>query len=139
MKIRKNAFECTLQLRWSDQDLFGHLNNARIMTLIEEARIRAGRHVAAGEHEPSQQKVVRSQNTVFDKPINYTSDVTAKVWVSRIGNTSLTMCHELLQDGQRCVYSEAVLVVIDKTSGLPTPISERERELLAPVCQTPEQ
>ena len=29
-----------LQLRWSDEDALGHVNNARIVTLMEEARIR---------------------------------------------------------------------------------------------------
>src|SRR5699024_1295251 len=37
----QNAFRCELQLRWSDQDLLGHVNNARTVTLAEEARVRA--------------------------------------------------------------------------------------------------
>ena len=37
----KNALPIEIQLRWSDQDLLAHVNNATIMTLVEEARIRA--------------------------------------------------------------------------------------------------
>ncbi|WP_374700315.1 acyl-CoA thioesterase [Arthrobacter sp. JCM 19049] len=29
-----------IQLRWSDEDKLGHVNNARIVTLMEEARVR---------------------------------------------------------------------------------------------------
>lgn len=32
--------DITLALRWSDQDANGHLNNARIVTLMEESRVR---------------------------------------------------------------------------------------------------
>jgi xanthine dehydrogenase iron-sulfur cluster and FAD-binding subunit A len=32
------VFRRGVQLRWSDQDVFGHVNNARIVTVIEEAR-----------------------------------------------------------------------------------------------------
>ena len=34
-------FEVGLQLRWSDEDRYGHVNNARLLTLAEEARVRA--------------------------------------------------------------------------------------------------
>lgn len=33
------VFETTVPLRWSDQDLNHHVNHARIVTLLEEARI----------------------------------------------------------------------------------------------------
>lgn len=36
-----NALEIPIELRWSDQDLLGHVNNAKLMTLAEEARIRS--------------------------------------------------------------------------------------------------
>ena len=31
----QERFECLMPLRWSDQDLNGHINNARIVTLME--------------------------------------------------------------------------------------------------------
>ena len=30
-----------IALRWSDMDAYNHVNNARIFTLLEEARVRA--------------------------------------------------------------------------------------------------
>ena len=35
-----DPYEFEMQLRWSDQDALGHVNNARVITLMEEARIR---------------------------------------------------------------------------------------------------
>lgn len=33
------AFTATVPVRWSDMDAFGHINHARMITLMEEARI----------------------------------------------------------------------------------------------------
>ncbi|MFW0789668.1 acyl-CoA thioesterase [Gordonia sp. CPCC 205333] len=33
------AFTATVPVRWSDMDAFGHVNHARMVTLMEEARI----------------------------------------------------------------------------------------------------
>ena len=33
------AFLATIPVRWSDMDAFGHINHARMVTLMEEARI----------------------------------------------------------------------------------------------------
>ncbi|WP_347955491.1 acyl-CoA thioesterase [Gordonia aichiensis] len=34
-----HAFVATVPVRWSDMDAFGHVNHARMVTLMEEARI----------------------------------------------------------------------------------------------------
>lgn len=38
---RPEPYECDLPVRWSDQDVNGHVNNARVVTLLEELRIAA--------------------------------------------------------------------------------------------------
>lgn len=127
----QNAHRSRLQVRWSDQDLNHHVNNARTLTLIEEARVRAGRAWSGttpdGGDEDS--RVVRNLSVEFNRPINYQDDVDgdtmvdAQVWITRIGNTSYTVCHELLQDGAVCAYAEAVIVMLAKIERTPTPIT----------------
>lgn len=39
-QIQAIATPIGVLLRWSDQDINGRINNARILTLMEEARIR---------------------------------------------------------------------------------------------------
>ncbi|KJR08529.1 acyl-CoA thioesterase [Gordonia sp. PS3] len=36
---RRHAFTAQVPVRWSDMDAFGHVNHARMVTLMEEARI----------------------------------------------------------------------------------------------------
>lgn len=45
------AFQTPITIRWSDQDINGHVNNARALTLVEEARIKASDHWAGGSAE----------------------------------------------------------------------------------------
>lgn len=135
----ENAYSCQLQLRWSDQLLHDHIDHVRVLTLIEEARIRAGR-VWSGttpDGGSGENRVVRSLHTEYERELSYRDDgdgtamIEARVWISRIGTTSYTVGHELFQDGNVCVYAEAVIVVLSKTDGTPTPIPERiRRELL---------
>lgn len=133
-KAPANALEFTIGLRWSDQDLMGHVNNARIMTLLEEARIRAmdafQQQIGANESLGS---VVRTANTDFLLPVNYPSDVVVRVWISRIGNTSYVMQHELSQHDTVCVTLEAIMVLFSSATQKPTPISDTVRAALESV------
>lgn len=125
----QTAFRCELQLRWSDQDVLAHVNNARVVTLGEEARVRADQAWFQDAAKVGS-RVVRTQRIDFDAPIHYGPPLYASVWVTRIGRTSFTLIHDLWQDGQRCALIEAVMVDVDPESGRPVPISDADRKLL---------
>jgi len=129
-----NALELNIELRWSDQDMMGHVNNARIMTLVEEARIRAMEQFQrqAGSDEPFG-AVLRTTSTEFFLPVVYPDDVVVRIWVSRIGNTSFVMQHELSQNGQVAVTVEAVVVMFSNEQQQPMPINQEVRGALETV------
>lgn len=118
-----------MDVRWSDQDLNGHVNNAQVLTLVEEARVRAVLSWSGTSPGPATPRVVRALNTLYDDELSYGS-VLARVWISRIGTTSYTVCHELVQQDSPCVYSEAVIVVLDPESRSPTPLPSELRTQL---------
>lgn len=121
-QIQAIATSVEVQLRWSDQDINDHINNARILTLIEEARIRATQlWMATTPGKSGTQRVVRALNTNFDKQVQYGPDTTVWVWVPRIGNSSFVFGQLLVQDGVPCVYTEATMVVIHPETGNPIP------------------
>lgn len=129
--IRQYATPIEVQLRWSDQDVNGHVNNVRILTLMEEARIRANQQWTAtlpGESGP--RRVVRALNTVFDHEVQYGKATIIWVWVPKIGTSSFVVGHLLTQDGRPCVYAEATMVVIDAGTGRPTRHDDRLRSAL---------
>ncbi|WP_420098454.1 acyl-CoA thioesterase [Corynebacterium sp.] len=135
------VFTVDLEFRWSDQDLNGHVNNARAITQMEEARIRATTAwlgTAFSRPGVTSLRVVRALDAVFDREMSY-GPVTGRVWISRIGRTSYTVGHELHQGGRRCAHGEAVIVVLDPTTRLPTPVTDDMRECLSQALVTDSQ
>ncbi|MGO1531302.1 acyl-CoA thioesterase [Micrococcaceae sp. AOP34-BR2-30] len=138
MRAPVGAHVSQLQLRWSDQVLHDHVDHVRVLTLIEEARIRAGR-VWSGttpDGGAGPNRVVRSLRAEYQHELKYRDDgdgqtvIDARVWISRIGTTSYTVCHEIMQDERVCVYAEAVIVMLSKTDGAPTAIPQDIRRQL---------
>ena len=119
----KHSLSIEIQLRWSDQDLLAHVNNATIMTLVEEARIRALYQLQEQtQWDGPLEMVLRTAHTEFLRPVMYEDSVTVNVWISRIGNTSYVLQHELVQHGEICVNVEAVVVVFDSKEQAAMPI-----------------
>ena len=124
-----NSFSTTLDVRWSDQDLNGHVNNAQSITLMEEARVQAGITWTGTAPSTKTPRVVRALNTLFDDELTHGS-VTAYVWISGIAATSYTDCHELSQDRTARVYGETVIVVLDPGTRKPAPLDAAFRARL---------
>ncbi|MBG6085139.1 acyl-CoA thioesterase [Zhihengliuella flava] len=91
--------DITLQLRWSDQDANGHLNNARVVTLMEESRVRFIRAVPALETFRGGGGAVVANLTVdYLAQGHYTPEITVRVGVERIGTKSFTVRHVGVQE-----------------------------------------
>ena len=123
-----------IQMRFGDIDSYGHVNNARLLTLTEEARVRALGAWATTTASGDVQRVVRSMEVQYEAPVVYVGpEVTARVWILRIGRTSFTLRHELWQDGRRCVLCDAVFVQVDPAAGRPVAVSDEERAVFERV------
>jgi acyl-CoA thioester hydrolase len=124
-----------LPVRWSDQDLNRHVNNARVVTLIEEARLSA---VASwlgedGVPDPARPRVVVSLALDYLRSIDHGPELTARVWVCRLGRSSYTVAYELVQHGQVAVRARTVLVQTDPATGRSTPLPASVRAALEGV------
>ena len=126
-------FETEIQIRWSDEDRYGHVNNARLLTLTEEARVRATRAWAGATPGRDVHRVVRAMEVQYEAPVVYGPELTATVWITRIGKTSYTLRHELWQDGRRCVQCDAVFVHVDPDTGRSVAVTDEERAVLERV------
>lgn len=119
-QIQAYATPIEIQIRWSDQDVNGHVNNARIVTMVEEARVRAvQKWTGTTPDGTGYRRTVRALNTTFDHEVHYGPETIIWVWIPRIGNTSYVVGHLLVQDGRPCVYTEVTIVVIDSNTGKP--------------------
>lgn len=126
-------FETEIQIRWSDEDRYGHVNNARLLTLTEEARVRATLAWSGATPGRGIHRVVRAMEVQYEAPVFYGPELTARVWITRIGKSSYTLRHELWQDGRRRVLCDAVFVHVDPETGRSVPVTDDERAALERV------
>ena len=116
--------EHPVQLRWSDPDSLGHVNHARALGLIEDARLAMNDGAIAGgsiilarlEVDYLRQLYYR----VGERPL-------VSSWVTRIGTKSVTMRQELLQDGEVAIRADAVLVMFDFAANVSRALTDDER------------
>ncbi len=121
-QIRSIGTPIPLALRWSDQDINGHVNNVQILTLLEEARIRATQlWTATTPGETGPRRIIRAMTADFNREVHYGLETTVWVWIPRIGTSSFVIGHLLVQEAQPCVYLEATMVVVDRETGQPIP------------------
>ena len=120
------------QLRWSDADMLGHLNHARLLGLIEDARMAflaeaPGGDVSGGR---SERGVILARLEVdYLAQVRYRVDEVLDVdsWVVRMGGKSMTMRQELQQDGKVVLRADAFCVMFDYDADASRPIDDDER------------
>ncbi|UYN84676.1 MAG: acyl-CoA thioesterase [Microcella sp.] len=139
-------------LRWSDLDAYGHVNNARMLTLLEEARIAAFWSVpgsaaptAVLDTGPGSPTVtlVAAQRIEYLVPIPYLREpLDVELWIGRLGGASLEISYEIFSavvDGERTLYTRAstTLVLVDRASGEPRRVSDDARAAWQPYIEPP--
>ncbi|SFV23405.1 acyl-CoA thioesterase [Micrococcus terreus] len=116
-----------LELRWSDQDLYGHVNNARIVTLAEEARVRFALETAGREDDGRREaRVVARQTVDYHAPVHYGPELTMHVGVVRVGTSSYTLRQQGHQDGRAVFTVDTVMVVLGEDHRA-RPLTDAER------------
>jgi len=110
-------------VRWDDIDAFGHVNNAKYLTYIQEARFL---------WSPLLEMVVAKAEVDYLVPIYVGGrfyDIT--LWVEQIGNSSFTLGYELIGDnGVVHAKVKTVQVAVSMETKKSRPLTEPERELL---------
>ena len=133
-------------LRWADMDAYGHINNANIVRLMEEARIAAlgvpGGTGAAGIEAaldlfgavPEGTQVLIVEHTIrYRRPLEYRNMPTpVRVWVEKIAGASVVLGYSFTdaEDGAECVRATSTLAFVHQ--GRPQRINAQQRELLEP-------
>ena len=125
------AYECPV--RWSDLDTYGHVNNARFLTLYEEARAALMFLAARKEGITSLEAgtVVARHEVDYLRPVDYGEPVRIELWISDIRAASFRVGYELYDDGRLASRASSVLVPYALAAGHPRRLTDDEREFLA--------
>jgi acyl-CoA thioester hydrolase len=149
-----------IQLRWSDLDAYGHVNNASMLRILEEARIfafwvdgdpvdpesgRAEWSTAVIDAGPTTdtKTVISRQEIEYVRSMPYMRQpIDVELWIGHLGGASLDVYYEI-KDPSRTVsqttYVKAstTLVLIDATTDRPRRIDARERAAWEPYVEPP--
>ncbi len=151
------------RLRWSDFDAYGHVNNAEMLHLLEEARIYAfwesdepdvptsplGSPLATrmldGKAGGSTISLIARQEVEYLAPVPYhRQPIDIQLWIGEIGGASLEICYEVwtpkgLEPAQLYARASTTLVLVDSDTDRPRRISAAERTAWEPYLGEPVQ
>lgn len=124
-------FVARVQLRWTDLDAQGHVNNVVVADYLQQARAEFLLSGAAGPLLDSGLVVVGHQ-IAYRHPISYAAEpLLVELWVAELGAARIVLAYRLIQDGQVCVEARTVLCPFDFGSQLPRRLAEIERDFFA--------
>ncbi len=121
-----------VRVRWSDLDAFRHVNNAKTVTLLEEARVdwlfsEAARH---GIDRLTEGIVVARLEIDYKRPIGMEPPVNVSMGLTKLGQASMTVDYVLSVAGVTAATASTVLVPVDPVTFRPRRIDDRERAYL---------
>ncbi|WP_456936562.1 MULTISPECIES: acyl-CoA thioesterase [unclassified Geodermatophilus] len=110
-------------MRWSDTDVYGHVNHARVLGLLEDARL------AMVDPTPGGGIILARLEVDYLRQVHYRigEHLTVSTSITRLGRSSIGMCQELTQDGQVALRAEMVLVNFDYAADASAPLTEAQR------------
>jgi len=127
--MSRHTYEC--RVRFSDVDVYGHVNNVKYFEYYQEARIVFLTSLGRGAADERFHVVLASVDVDYKRPILFrTEPYTIESRVTRVGGSSFGLAAEI-KDGETVLSrAEAVLVTFDTDSQRSRPLSDVERDLL---------
>ncbi|MHB1065250.1 MAG: acyl-CoA thioesterase [Georgenia sp.] len=127
-----------VQVRWSDTDGYNHVNNAKMLTILEEARIAVFWGDSGVPHASGTQTLLARQEIEYLSPLEYSREpVQVEIWVSHLGGASLDVCYEVIGPDGVAARAMTTLVMVDLASGRPRRLTEEERGAWSPLLGEP--
>jgi len=126
-------YNAKAHVRWDDIDAFGHVNNAKYLTYVQEARVemlwRARTDI--GLEPMLSDMVVAHAEVDFLIPIYEGAiDIDCIIWIGKIGGASFDMFYELKSPVGLHARLKTVQVAVDVATKKSRRLSDSEREYL---------
>lgn len=138
-------FEQTRGVYFDDLDPFHILHNARYVLLFERTLgafwMELGFGAFQDEDRPDQFHLVARNEIDYVEPVRGVGKVRVRVWIERIGRTSMTFAFRVLADDRDNVHARGrrTIVHVQPKTLRPVPWTQEVRELLAPWTESPDE
>jgi acyl-CoA thioester hydrolase len=131
--MSRHHYDC--HVRFSDVDVYGHVNNVKYFEYYQEARL-AFLGGLARQQSPDLGLVVARIDVDYKRPILFRSaPYLVESWVTRVGRSSFGLSSQI-RDGEVVLSrAEAVLVAFDLAAQRSRALRPEERETLESVLE----
>ncbi|CAA9301239.1 MAG: hypothetical protein AVDCRST_MAG11-850 [uncultured Gemmatimonadaceae bacterium] len=117
-----------IQMRFSDTDALGHVNNGSFAVYAETARL-----ALLGELGESFRSLILAHLSVdFRRQVHFGERVEVETEVTKLGTTSVTLQQVVRANGEPAAEVRSVVVLFDYATQRPRPLPSDAREQLAP-------
>ncbi|RMH94418.1 acyl-CoA thioesterase [Lysobacter pythonis] len=132
-----HCYRMELSPRWGDLDAMNHVNNATYLRYLEEARIQWLNDQDTAWFDADNAPVLASATVNYRMPIEYPSRIAIELFALRIGTSSLTIGHRILDAGNGALHGDGHVVVvwIDRGSGKSSPLPEGIRRAAEKIAR----
>ena len=127
-------FVASIGVRWRDLDAFNHVNNSNYLTYLEEARLQWLKHVPGPWFDEESMPVLAASEINYRLPIEWPAQLHVELFCLRLGNSSMTIGHRIVDAGQpEKLYSDGhvVMVWMNPHTGKPVPLPQAIRDAVA--------
>lgn len=123
------AFSTDIDVHLRDIDRLHHVNNAVLVSYIEQARIEyLDELVGYLDREPN--IVVAAHEMAFERPVSWGETARIDLRVTDVGRSSFEVDYRVRVGDQQCATAETAVVTFDSQSQEPVPMPDEWREAL---------
>ena len=120
-----------IHLRWSDMDVFHHINNVAYATYMEMARtVLLESNGFTAVNDEVGHMVVRNEIDYVWQLEYKPEPVDMEIWIESVGRTSYVIAYEMRDDNQVYMRAKTTMVCMDMQRNRPGRLTDEMRELL---------
>jgi acyl-CoA thioester hydrolase len=131
--MSRHEYAC--HVRFSDVDVYGHVNNVKYFEYYQEARLSFLTSMGARADEDFSLVVARL-DVDYKRPILFRPEpYTVRSWVTHVGTSSFRIASEIGDGEQVLSRAQATMVTFDRTRQGARPLTDEERGRLETVLE----
>ncbi len=121
--------EKSIEIRWRDQDAYGHVNNAVFLTYLEEVRDEWLCCITGHDESDQWDYLLVRVEIDFRRELRQADgEIVARCGLLEIGRSSVRTREELrTREGELAAEAQAVVVAFDAAAGRSRPLTDDER------------
>ena len=125
-------FSHAIEVRFSDLDAMGHVNNAVVVSFMEQARFQWWRTFLGGRKFQEEGFLLARVEVDYRMPILLGDDVRVELHCSRTGNSSFELSYRVTKGlgGELFAEGKTVQVMVEAGTARPVPIRPETRAWL---------